>query len=726
MPNSKDYLGHTTVNFVNDKDWYSVNSFKCEIGGKGTPGEPNYNSYHSFLIKNLKSGFFSTSLKASVSVKQQPSSKNNDGVVEVVIDGGTPVFSVLIQDASSKGFYLQKEFSQKGTYELRNIPAGAMKVFIEDSEGCGLILDIALEQTDALCSGKCKEIGTDASKYCKYEWVAHKDIKDTKQSKITVCPTETTTYTLQVIDNDGNKKNINYTVEIKTADVALRTVLLCTGQSKVLTVKGTDPVWSTGEKGTEITVTTTGTYTVTVTDDEGCLIKGTIEVLNGANPDNIKKYFRALGFYENEADIRPQPPTLIGDNVSAKPAGGGCAVTDLTKHSSVFLGDDEVKLRQEFERLCAENLTTAEQFYITENQTVCENYIAFEQAEKDFLSGKKTYWAHKFLNGNQKCLFVNVNYKDKFFLNESEVDLKSEIANMTPVDNFYLYSDRGEAIGEFSSFQYGIPAGIYFIDHKQEYKSKYLQYYKWLYPYTSFTETVDLVFYIDRKLAKYLKNTYETISDINNLKNSTERGGLCYNGLGKKMIIEECIPCRLTSTPLSMKSGDILKDSNYPNFTNAKANYFTASWHAHPDKVQTIGVDKFDDCNKPSGIENGFQCNQYDCDVALIKDKFSDDNYSCLSYIHEVKFHKLASGIGIIAGNHGITIYRHINKNVYDVYDEPKFNCFTSFGGKYYPKLKDSSKSNKSLGYEKFKAGEKIYVISYELNKITKTYSLTP
>jgi hypothetical protein len=765
--NIKGNINLSHVKFMGGSNWFDVNNFEIfPVIGKSKPiGNPgSYNSSsHAKMQQQMQQGVYSNQLKAEVAIVQQPTSSNYDGIIEVNVSGGIPNFYILIEEDGGNHYYLQEEFTKLGVHRLNNVPTGKMKIIISD-DNCFINFDLELIAANPVCGGECQIIGVEPDKYCKYEWKASKDIKNTTQSKVNVCPTETTTYTLRVIDNDGNVKNINFTVAVKEAEVSQKIALICSGQSKTLRVKGSNPTWSTGEKNNEIVVNSIGLYGVTVTDEKGCNVKNSIEVLSGNNPDNIKKYFRALGFHEGEADIRNQPPALTSDETGAKPiSGSSCNVTDLSKNTALFL-EEEIKLKSEFERLCKEKLSYTEQFSITENQTVCENYAAWEQVEGYFLSDKKTYWTHKFLNSSQKCFFTKANYKGDFFLSDNMVNFEGNEKNITNYDNFFLYSDRGEplniintgkkeyipnygnveitTIRPFSSLQYRVPSGVYFINNTCEYKFNYLSSYKLVYPHKSFKDSPDMMFYINKEFSNAFKKVHEDVSIINKIEPNTERGGLCYIGDGKKMIAEECIPCKNSSTPLGMKPSDVLSEYNYPNFIKSKADYFIATWHAHPIRVYlsekylptnnkgSVGVYDFSpECGTPSGTySSSFTsgCSQYGCDVGVIKNQtygalqpFLTTGFSnCIEPKEHIKFHKLASGIGIIAGNNGITIYRHTHEYLYN-FTESTFSteCNIAVGGKYY--------TGKS-GYKKFQRGDRFYIINYNLNAIVKSFRLDP
>jgi hypothetical protein len=413
LPSPYLTVNRYSIHFTAEKDWFNTANY--EVNGLFTLGEKN-NDSHGKLIEKCKNGTFSTALKATVDVKKQPTSRDDDGVIEVSITDGNPEFSVTISNAK---YFRIEYFKAFGTYEIKNIPSGDYKVYVGDASECGQLFDVKVVKALLVCAGnkECKDIGVSGSDYCKYEWKQHADISDVTKSMVHVCPKETTTYTLKVIDKDGNMKELNYTVEVKTVELNPRITLYC-GNAKEVKIEGKDPVWKFGgitTKSDVILVQATGIYEVIVTDKEECRVSGKLEVLNCSLNQDIKKYFRAMGFHETQGVVTNRPPALTngggaGGNANNQERSVVCNVTNYSKVTSVYLDNEEVKLRQEFEDLCKNGKTNAEQFYISENADFCR---FFDEIESDYISGKKTQWAHKFLDGNENILFVNKNFSEE-------------------------------------------------------------------------------------------------------------------------------------------------------------------------------------------------------------------------------------------------------------------------------------------------------------------------
>ena len=98
----------------------------------------------------------------------------------------------------------------------------------------------------------------------------------------TVTPATTTTYTVTVSNTYGctNTKSITVTVNPLPVVTMTGNNSICEGQSTTLFVSGgTTYYWNNGSHASRITVSTAGTYSVTVTDANGCSSNGSVELI---------------------------------------------------------------------------------------------------------------------------------------------------------------------------------------------------------------------------------------------------------------------------------------------------------------------------------------------------------------------------------------------------------------------------------------------------------------
>lgn len=126
---------------------------------------------------------------------------------------------------------------------------------------------LALSVGDIICAGESTTLTASGGDY--YLWSNNGETTAT----ITVTPTATTTYTVTVTDANGCTGTAEATITVNPAPVAAITgnAPLCSGAPVILTASGGgDYEWSTTETTAAIVVSAAGTYTVTVTDANGC------------------------------------------------------------------------------------------------------------------------------------------------------------------------------------------------------------------------------------------------------------------------------------------------------------------------------------------------------------------------------------------------------------------------------------------------------------------------
>ncbi len=409
-----------SIHFTADKDWLNTANF--EVSGNSTLGTQN-NTAHGNLIEKCKNGTFSTALKVTVAEKNKPTSKDNDGIIEVKIEGGQAKYKVSL---SATDYNTWEFFDAQGTYTFDRLSSGNYSVLVEDGEFCPVFVDIVLEKTEAECQGTCKNIGFTASDYCRYEWVAHPDIVDVTLPQIKVCPFETTTYILKVMDKEGNVKELKYRVEVKEAFIDPSPILYC-GGTKTITVQGVQPYWEHNgsvENSTEIDVI--GTYKVQVTDVLGCRLNGKVEVLDANDPVAIKKYFEARGFNAVTENVRIE-------KVVGKPAPKGAdrvaPCTQVFGNDKLFINDKYLSLEELTADICNYEPDFANSHLVTDNESFCKNgnLDAIEQA---YAANDKAIWYHLWTYNGESILF----YKSR---KEYSSEKRTSVKNLKKIFTIY-------------------------------------------------------------------------------------------------------------------------------------------------------------------------------------------------------------------------------------------------------------------------------------------------
>ncbi len=204
-----------------------------------------------------------------------PDSLNINSIVWDFGDGDTLVINHLTTENVNPSHI----YSQPGTYTVSMI--------VTDNQGCvdtaqqtitvNSLPEIALSSDTSICSGD--QIQLNATGGISYFW----NTGDTTSS-ITVSPETSTTFFVTVVDENSceNNGSVNITVnELPTVSLGNDTVL-CPNQTITLNAGSNyaSYFWSTSETTHSIVVSTSGIYSVTVTNDAGCENSDTISVSN--------------------------------------------------------------------------------------------------------------------------------------------------------------------------------------------------------------------------------------------------------------------------------------------------------------------------------------------------------------------------------------------------------------------------------------------------------------
>lgn len=428
-----------SIHFTADKDWLNTANF--EVSGNSTLGTQN-NTAHGNLIAKCKNGTFSTALKATVDVKKQPTSRDNDGEIAInVISEFSGTISIF-----SKDFYQKRKF-HKGINKFGQLSKGDYSIIIQDAEDCSVLLEINLDsKSTPICPTSCETIGIGKDDYCKYEWNVHTDITDVNLPKQTLCPSKTTTYVIKVIDNEGDQKEIPFTIEVKEAKINPSPVLKLAGEEKEIEVYGSLPKWSTGETQNKIKIRDFGAYKVEVTDDDtDCRINGSIEVLDACKPKDIKRYFTENNFlYNPDVDII-DIPSLI--NNTGKDRSIICNIENKAKDILRIKGIAFDLTSFLLER-CQDASNCVENIFITDNESLCKGTTLVD-IEARFKASNKSYWLHLYSSAAEDIVFFKYSYKSLqndckgylFHLDELDYEPDEEI---NTADDCILGSENSE------------------------------------------------------------------------------------------------------------------------------------------------------------------------------------------------------------------------------------------------------------------------------------------
>lgn len=387
-------MGDKAFSMTADAEWFDAAHFQAS--GSGSPGAPN-SVLNAKLIQELKNGSFRRQLEIIYTVKRHATARR-DGQVEVTIKGGTPPFYIGL---SSIKFTTQSHYAANGTYLIENLPAASYNVTVNDINDCGDLFTLEIKKSIPICAGQCKEIGVNPDEYCYVKWV-HNGSTNPKQL---VCPAETQTFELGVINNKGDFESLFFTVEVAEAIIQPNPTLICPNQSKTLLAMGNNQSysWSTGATTASIQVSAKGKYTVTVVDETGCTKKGTAVVYSALNPEEIKQYFLAMGFSANY-DVTVLSYPGKPSNNSAEKNTNTC-FNDFSNDELLSNGEI-VDVEGFLESAC--ELENYAKSWLTDNDAFCKDGV-IENIESNFMSSDKNLWIHLFRFGNESILFFRDN-----------------------------------------------------------------------------------------------------------------------------------------------------------------------------------------------------------------------------------------------------------------------------------------------------------------------------
>ncbi|MEQ8907920.1 MAG: gliding motility-associated C-terminal domain-containing protein [Vicingaceae bacterium] len=213
-----------------------------------------------------------------------------DGEIDIEVTGGTPNFIFTWSDIGV------------GPEDRTNLTAGSYTVVVQDANGCTASITSTLSDptpilpnvtpTDALCNGDASGTATSAptggsGNYVSWDWGTGSGNTTNTETNLTAG-----TYTVIVTDDEGCTGSQTFTI----GEPPLLTVsssqsdAFCAGQANgsitVNTNGGTTPytfLWSDGDPNEDRPAIGVGTYTLTVTDANGCQVT-TTETISEPNP----------------------------------------------------------------------------------------------------------------------------------------------------------------------------------------------------------------------------------------------------------------------------------------------------------------------------------------------------------------------------------------------------------------------------------------------------------
>lgn len=194
----------------------------------------------------------------------------NDGSANVTATGGVTPYAYIWSNGST-------------TAMASPLTEGSYTVTVASANGCNAISSVTVSAAfglptvdlgpdEEICSGDVVLLDA-GSGFASYNW---SDFSSGQTNSVSAAGT----VSVQVIDNNGcsNSDTVNITVNALPVVNLGSDFNLCPGESATLDAGSGHPVyaWSTGATTQQITISTAGTYTVTVENTDGCVASSSI------------------------------------------------------------------------------------------------------------------------------------------------------------------------------------------------------------------------------------------------------------------------------------------------------------------------------------------------------------------------------------------------------------------------------------------------------------------
>jgi len=306
----------------------------------------------------------------------------NDGNISISIIGGSPPYNVEVIDEF--GNALNYYFDIEGVFSILDKAAGSYLLNVTDSEdnsaNCETVIATFNENITTICSGSCLDIGVEDIGFC-YFWSQNYGFNNPNSSIQEVCPLETTMYTLFITDGNGyivEEKEYYVNVLLPEVKINPNPVIICNSTPVILTVESdfTSYAWSNGDAQKDIIVNTSGVYTVTVTNENGCQASSTVKVMDESDPNQIEDFLIESGFVEFFGLIEIGGPVMIPANNNDTKLKEGVLNDMIIDFAEIMIisGGNSINIEENLipDITNLHSLGFEPLVYITKNSNICE------------------------------------------------------------------------------------------------------------------------------------------------------------------------------------------------------------------------------------------------------------------------------------------------------------------------------------------------------------------
>ncbi|MCB9297998.1 MAG: hypothetical protein H6559_33480 [Lewinellaceae bacterium] len=379
-----------------------------ELSFLGTPGQKNSDN-NALFIEGLETGAGPLSLELTCTVTIPVSEENSTGAIQVEITGGSLPY--LIEWSGPNQISGSMPLNNEGGALIQGLVAGAYEINVTDGRNCARECSPVLKTIHniSLCDDSCITIEPENQNpdNCS-SWTPNNYYLYPNSTLQEVCPEETTSYMLTTVDEEGNIATVDEFI-VNVLTISPNNPFICPGESVTLTAsEGFENYsWSNGQEGTSIVVNSSGEYSVTAKDQDGCTVTRTATVFS---ENSVASYLESNGFTCLPITVVDSPSPSLNSKSN---------VNDCLVHPQIINYGGDIFVEFEGETYCLTDFLSSDiQSFIDDGYEV--NYIIANDfcslnglSAEAFLNYGDDIWGvgQIFLldmpNATDDCLFFN-------------------------------------------------------------------------------------------------------------------------------------------------------------------------------------------------------------------------------------------------------------------------------------------------------------------------------
>lgn len=403
-----------------------------------------YAGQYDFLVKDAAfcSIFEGVTLSAPTGINyvdvttQNSTCSSNDGLILTVVNGGTAPFTYTL--ISSEG--TQNYTNALSTYTFTGLSSGTYTVAVQDMNGCGFSQTVSLiaenkftisnQTTGTTCNLNNGSINTIVStgftSPLDYSLDGQQVVVDTTLTSVTFSNLSFGQHTVQVTDATGcvQTKQV-YVNSSQPLIYSLYSTSCLGGNNGTITSfisSGTPPFvfdWSDNVQGNPQTITVTGlsagTYSVTITDSDGCSTKRDAIITCDKLYTSYQSYVMGEEIFNIDSPTKCGLIQMFNDGfIDLTSENTGCNLVSATFTANVIVTPLNVAASENFfTSTSLQSVPTDEEWYLVV-KTLLYTIPGVGKVTIDNGSGKitiQTIPGNTILNGQEIIVELKINYE---------------------------------------------------------------------------------------------------------------------------------------------------------------------------------------------------------------------------------------------------------------------------------------------------------------------------